>query len=682
MTDSLENVHRWCDFWLAKAGDYGHRNPKVRIVSPTRRIDDLNRDLHGCTLMGFFKLRSLTEISPVSCGWVYRLAIFAALLLVAGRVEAKAFANPPLPRIAANENRQPAGILSGGKLTLELEIGQGAFFPEDESGPSLDVLAFAEHGKQLQIPGPMIRVPQGTSIHVTLHNLTTRDVLIHGMHTRPGTNDDTVKVPGGATRDLTFFAGSPGAYYYWATAGGDTLAGKPYKEDSQLNGAFIVDPPGTVARDRVFVIGMWRDRQLAQESFDVPVINGKSWPYTERLEYPVGDEVRWVWLNPSGNVHPMHLHGSYFRVLSTGDAEQSESVPALKVRDVSTNFMPIGVTMTTLWKPERTGRWIFHCHILTHISPETSFFHHEMNNGPRNDPGNHMAGLVIGITIVARSGTAATHKTLKPKRKLQLLIAKDKSNPKKFTYSILEAGKATETSGGPGPVLVLTRNQPVAVHITNQLDEATSMHWHGIELESYYDGVPGWGGDGSRVTPMIEPGKSFDAIFAPPRAGTFMYHTHMNDLVQLSSGLYGALIVVPEGTAFDPEVEKVLVLSRNGKRKDGGLLLNGSTSPAPLALRAGVRYRFRFIDILANNSIVINAAQGGEPVEWIPVAKDGVELSPAQSVATAASFTIAPGETYDFAFTPQKPGELEFKYDLILLNEHVRQVAQITDEVR
>jgi len=226
---------------------------------------------------------------------------------------------------------------------------------------------------------------------------------------------------------------------------------------------------------------------------------------------------------------------------------------------------------------------------------------------------------------------------------------------------------------------VLTRNQPVAIHITNKLDEATSVHWHGIELESYYDGVPGWGGDGPQVTPMIAPGKSFDALFAPPRAGTFMYHTHTNDLFQLSSGLYGALIVLPEGTTFDPETDRVFVLSRNGKRKDGELLLNGSTAPGPLTLRAGVRYRLRFIDILANNSIVINAVQDGKPIEWTCIAKDGADLPSVQSAATPASFTIAPGETYDFTFTPEKSGEVKFKYDLILLDEHVGQTAKVAE---
>ena len=614
---------------------------------------------------------------------IHFVIVFAPLVVLAARCQAPSAGDHSLPRIAANTNQHAAGIFSEGGLTVELEIREGAFYPEDESGPSVQVFAFAERGKQLQVPGPMIRVPQDIRIHLTVHNLIARDVLIHGMHTRPGRNDDILEVASGATRDVTFSAGAPGAYYYWATAGGDTLGGRPYKEDSQLHGAFIVDPPGRVPPDRVFVIGMWRDRQLPQESFDVPVINGKSWPYTERLEYPLGSEVRWVWLNPSGNVHPMHMHGSYFRVLSAGDAEHSDPVPPSLIRDVSTNFMAVGGTMTTLWNPERAGRWIFHCHILTHISPETSAFHHEMHDGGQHTgPANHMAGLVMGITIVKPDGPVVTRKPAPAERKLRLLIAKDKSNPKKFTYSILESGRMTQMSGGPGPTLVLTRNQPVAIRVNNQLDEATSVHWHGIELESYYDGVPGWGGDSSRVTPVIAPGKSFDVLFTPPRAGTFMYHTHMNDLAQLSSGLYGALVVVPEGTTFNPEDDKVFVLSRNGKRKDGELLLNGSTAPAALAWRAGVHYRLRFINILANNSIVINAFEDGTLAEWTPIAKDGADLPAVQSVATPASFTIAPGETYDFTFTPGKPSRVEFKYDLLLLDEHVTQVANVTVDGR
>jgi uncharacterized cupredoxin-like copper-binding protein len=95
-----------------------------------------------------------------------------------------------------------------------------------------------------------------------------------------------------------------------------------------------------------------------------------------------------------------------------------------------------------------------------------------------------------------------------------------------------------------------------------------------------------------------------------------------------------------------------------------------------------VRYRLRFIDILANNSIVINAIQDGKPVEWVPIAKDGADLASVQSVATPAAFTIAPGETYDFTLTPEKSGKIEFTYDQSLLDEHVRQIAMVKKEVR
>jgi len=100
---------------------------------------------------------------------VFALAVFAVV-----RCEGTVVADSSLPRIAANTNQHAAGSLSEGGLTVELEIREGAFYPEDESGPSLQVFAFAERGKQLQIPGPMIRIPQYTRIHVAVHNLSQR----------------------------------------------------------------------------------------------------------------------------------------------------------------------------------------------------------------------------------------------------------------------------------------------------------------------------------------------------------------------------------------------------------------------------------------------------------------------------------------------------------------------------
>jgi len=93
-----------------------------------------------------------------------------------------------------------------------------------------------------------------------------------------------------------------------------------------------------------------------------------------------------------------------------------------------------------------------------HISPETSAFHHEdmHDSGQQTDPLKHMAGLVMGITILPPNGIPVARNPPKPERKLQLLIAKNRSNPKKYTYSVLETGHVTQTGGGPGPTLVLT----------------------------------------------------------------------------------------------------------------------------------------------------------------------------------------------------------------------------------
>ena len=82
---------------------------------------------------------------------------------------------------------------------------------------------------------------------------------------------------------------------------------------------------------------------------------------------------------------------------------------------------------------------------------------------------------------------------------------------------------------------MLRRDEPVEITVVNRLREATALHWHGIELDSYYDGVHGWSGAGQQVAPMIEPGGSFVVRFTPPRAGTFIYHTHLHDFRQLSS---------------------------------------------------------------------------------------------------------------------------------------------------
>ncbi len=199
--------------------------------------------------------------------------------------------------------------------------------------------------------------------------------------------------------------------------------------------------------------------------------------------------------------------------------------------------------------------------------------------------------------------------------------------------------------------------------MVNQLHEPTAVHWHGMELESYYDGVVGWGSDGRSITPAIEPGESFEVRFTPPRAGTFIYHAHMNDEVQLCEGLYGALVVVEPGAKFDAANDNIFIVSRGGTDEiTAARLLNGRADGLPaLSWHHGQRYRLRLIDITANNPAAFSLMGSGGLVKWRAVAKDGADLPASQAVMQESRQFLFSGETYDFEFEPQERGSLQLE---------------------
>jgi hypothetical protein len=84
-----------------------------------------------------------------------------------------------------------------------------------------------------------------------------------------------------------------------------------------------------------------------------------------------------------------------------------------------------------------------------------------------------------------------------------------------------------------------------------------------MELQSVYDGVAGWSRTDSRVAPLLAPGDSFDVFIRPPRAGTFIYHSHMDELRQVTQGMYGPLLVLvlEPGQRFDPERDRLIVIA-------------------------------------------------------------------------------------------------------------------------
>jgi FtsP/CotA-like multicopper oxidase with cupredoxin domain len=179
--------------------------------------------------------------------------------------------------------------------------------------------------------------------------------------------------------------------------------------------------------------------------------------------------------------------------------------------------------------------------------------------------------------------------------------------------------------------------------------------------------VPGWGGDDRRVTPPIKPGETFIAEMTPPHAGTFMYHTHWHDDVQLTSGMYGPLIVTEPEKPYDPATERMVVLSARPLAPDvaDALLINGSAKPASLQMQVGTTYRIRMINITpnaVNYSVLLTS--GGQPIEWRCIAKDGFELPATQSMTTRELLSLAVGETRDFEFRPETPGELQIEVHL------------------
>jgi FtsP/CotA-like multicopper oxidase with cupredoxin domain len=579
--------------------------------------------------------------------------------------------------VVPNDNRHPGGALDRDTLTLALRAGRGSWQPEGREGPALTIEAFGETSSALSVPAPLIRVIEGTRIVISIRNDLDAVLRVHGLCTRDGSACLPLEVPPSETRETRFTSGRAGTYHYWASAIGAPV---PFRE---LAGAFVVDPPGgAVADDRVMVITEWTSltaRQLhevlaAEDSGDAFVelkprltftINGLSWPATERLTYQLGDKVRWRVINLSSQAHPMHLHGFYFEVESLGNGLRDMPIDAPDRHPVVTQLLQSGATMAMTWTPEREGNWLFHCHIMNHVSPERRLSEsvaQTVDHHASHDKSGGMAGMILGVTIVgpASSRSAEPSADLQSPRKLTLVMARNPAG-RQPSFGFAQSGDGIPSSptaapvSTPGPDLVLLRNQPVEITVVNRLGESTALHWHGMELDSFYDGVHGWSGTNQRLAPIIEPEQSFVVRFTPPRTGTFMYHTHVHDERQLPLGLYGPMIVVDSEETFDPATDHVLMVGRSGIDPAAPnvlisttpVVINGESAPR-FAWKAGVRHRVRLINITPDDifSVSLQSPQG--PVAWTPVSKDGAPLPAGARTLQPARQTIAVGETYDF----------------------------------
>lgn len=120
----------------------------------------------------------------------------------------------------------------------------------------------------------------------------------------------------------------------------------------------------------------------------------------------------------------------------------------------------------------------------------------------------------------------------------------------------------------PGPTLRFREGEDVTIHVTNKLDEDTSVHWHGLLLPGMMDGVPGLNG-----YPGIKPGETFTYRFKVRQAGTYWYHSHSG--AQEQAGMYGALILDPrESEVVKTEREHIIVLSDFSEEDPDEILRN------------------------------------------------------------------------------------------------------------
>ena len=236
------------------------------------------------------------------------------------------------------------------------------------------------------------------------------------------------------------------------------------------------------------------------------VINGKSWPHTERLSYTQGDHGSVAVDQPHGVSHPMHLHGFYFHVESRGDWRSERVFRGDERPFVVTISCPRARRCASGGCPsdQETGSstatspfHVSHHHDAATGTPRSAS-HHAERHGSRRTAWRAWSSASVSTPGASRPHGAPPRAGLRANPTAGAVVA-----PKRFGHT----GRARVCgSGGTAPSrrairsssrarrFVLQRGEPVRITVVNHLDEPTAVHWHGIELESFPDGVPGWSG--------------------------------------------------------------------------------------------------------------------------------------------------------------------------------------------
>lgn len=599
------------------------------------------------------------------------LLVLSLLVLLASTGASAQEARPPalfpagapsdLPLVQPNDNARVAGSLAGGTRTVALEVRRADWRIEGPDGPGLRVAAIGEAGGAPTIPAPLLRVDADTRLVVTVRNRLPAPVTVFGLHARPTETADSLVVAPATEARIEFEPGEPGTYFYWMREGPapDPESDEAEHEYDQLAGALVVDEPGDTPDDRIIVLNIFSEPvDLAEPEGDwlkALTMNGLSWPFSERMNLKIGDEVRWRVVNASTRNHPMHLHGFYYSVLSRGDEAADTVYAASDRRLVVTETMRGRTTMAMEWTPTRPGKWLFHCHLSFHVSPDIRLPGAE--EADHRHGHTHMAGLVTGIEV-SPGPTDLVVRGEPVELDLHAVELPADSGEARHGFAVGDGAGSV-----PGPVLVFQQYQAADVTVHNELAIPTGVHWHGLELDAWADGVPDWSASDGKMSPVIRPGGAFTYRLSFLRPGTFIYHTHLDDIHQLTRGLYGALLVLPEDEAYDPRTDHVLVVGWNDPDFTGieGVDLNGGHEQAVGRAAVGERHRFRVINIAPAGNITAWVTRDDAVIPVTLLAKDGADLPRHQQVSVETIPRLFVGETADFTWTPDAPGTYEVR---------------------
>ena len=212
-----------------------------------------------------------------------------------------------------------------------------------------------------------------------------------------------------------------------------------------------------------------------------------------------------------------------------------------------------------------------------------------------------------------------------------------------------------------GPTIEAVEGDRVRIYVTNKLPENTSIHWHGVLVPSGMDGVGGL----SQKT--IEPGETYKYEFKLRQHGTYMYHSHSDEMTQIALGMMGMFIIHPRNPT-GPKADRDFALMTSEWRIDVGTMrpnpiemtdfnvftFNGRAFPgtAPLVAKYGDRVRIRFGNLspMEHHPIHIHG------LHWKVTQTDGGQI-PESAQWPETTVLVAVGQTRTVEFIADNPGD-------------------------